>query len=288
MREASPAFVAFACEQIASLGAAVEQRLERAGQAEERRMKTDRLFPVLTEATRLLDEVDPGQADDAAQRLLEIDRRWFRLGDAADRRRIGEEMIALLLRKATAVLQQKKLDERTYGRALPLLEEARNVADAIDSPRLSELRDRVRKTVHRQKAAEQIDRLKTVLERSPGAMIARKTLVRMLLVDMDAPAAAAKWVEPIGDATLTRRVTLAARPLEKLEPEEARDLGRWYRELAAEAEGPARLDMLYRARRCFEHAIAALEQSHPLRQILARDLGGVVELLQRYTPEQDG
>ena len=272
---------ALIADRIESLALRVERRLKKMGE-------TDRLvrevYPARARAAKLLWACDPERQGEAEQRLLAALRDWFRTERGPDRASPGARLVALLSAMADAELEARTYHKPAYDAALPLIEEARNVAGAINSPRFDPLRARVRQLTATRRSVEQIQRLRAILERSPDARIARRTLVRLLVVEMNDPAAAAKHARGLQFNDTERMVQLAAKPIEQLTCDEAQAVAGWYRDHADGAVGPEKTNMLRRVGAFLQRAVAACSETDPLRAKLQHDLEAVKARLERITP----
>ena len=259
-------------DRIESLALRVERELKKMGE-------TDRLvrevYPARARAAKLLWACDPERHGEAEHRLLAALRDWFRAEQGPDRASPGARLIALLSAMADAELEGRTYQKAAYDAALPLVEEARNVAGVIGSPRLDHLRARVRQLTATRRTVEQIQRLRAILERSPDAEIARRTLVQLLVVEMDDPAAAAKHAAGLKLNDTEHMVKLAAQPVEQLTCDEAQAVADWYRDHADGTVGPEKIDMLQRVRAYLSRAVDACGETDPLRTKLQHDLDAV-------------
>jgi hypothetical protein len=109
-------------------------------------------------------------------------------------------------------------------------------ADAIEA--------QVKAFAARQKSAAEAERLKKQVEADPANAKARGQLVRLLVVDLDSPAEAAKYLDESSDATLRKFVPAAARPVTDAPELACLELMDWYVTLAATA-GPAGKAAMY-------------------------------------------
>jgi thioredoxin-like negative regulator of GroEL len=76
-----------------------------------------------------------------------------------------------------------------------------------------------------QKTSQQVAALKTRLQSAPTDAATRAELVKTLLVDLDNPAAAAKFVDTSLDATLQKFVPAAAKGVEQTPELACKELG---------------------------------------------------------------
>jgi hypothetical protein len=94
--------------------------------------------------------------------------------------------------------------------------------------------------------------LKARLQSAPTDAAVRTELVTALVVDLNDPAAAAKFVDATLDAALQKFVPAAARGIDQTPELACPQLGDWYRGLADKAPAPARPPMLARARAYYD------------------------------------
>jgi hypothetical protein len=205
------------------------------------------------QAKRTLAQRDPKAAVDFAQSLIK---------DAAELKD-DPKFQALVFNKAHEIAFR--------GGAYPAAEEAmeklaaaqpalRREADeklllALERDRRPEARAKLDATRARVLAVKRLAQLEQAVQKSPNKRDAAD-LVRMLLVEFDAPAKAAAHVAAAEDDVLKRVVQLAAKDITDLTEPEAKELGDWYQARATGASAAGRAVALGRAKGCYERFLS--------------------------------
>lgn len=252
-----PAFLALVCEAACDLALAHPSGYEAAAEA---------MGLVLAHV--------PAKAAAARGRLLEVRARQFDAATGDAKKPAGEALLDLLLEDADA--KQKAGDP---AEAAALLRRARPVAAAAGSPRLAEIDERSQAITLRMQVERRIKDVEALLERDPKNGSAREGLVRLYLVELDDPAAAAKVLEGVGDKNLKKYVPAAARPLEEAPELACLELGEWYAGLAGLAPKHARAPMYARAKPYLERFLSLHEAKNLDRTRGTVALGKVNEAL---------
>jgi hypothetical protein len=117
------------------------------------------------------------------------------------------------------------------------------VARQAKSQKAEAIEARVKALAARQKSAAEVERLKRQVAADPNAKT-RDQLVRLLVVDLDNPAEAAKYIDESSDATFRKFVPAAAKPVADAPEMACLELMDWYVTLAATA-GPAGKAAMY-------------------------------------------
>jgi hypothetical protein len=133
---------------------------------------------------------------------------------------------------------------------------------------------KVKELTARQAASKKAAALKARLDKDPADAKAAADLIRLLLIEMDQPAAAAEHVDAITDPELKAVASLAAKAAKSpddLDESEAMMLADWYKSQAASATPAGRAAASRRARACYERFLAlhAAEDAQRLAAKLA-------------------
>jgi hypothetical protein len=131
----------------------------------------------------------------------------------------------------------------TEGAHIRILKAA-TLARQTKSQKADTVEAQLRAVTARQKSAAEAERLKKQVEADPANAKARDQLVRLLVVDLDSPAEAAKYVDESSDATLRKFVPAAAKAVADAPEMACLALTDWYMQLAATA-GPAGKAAMY-------------------------------------------
>jgi hypothetical protein len=220
-----PEFLAILCENACDLGLAHPDGYAAAEEA------------VQLEAASL-----PGKAAACAERVVEIRQRQFEAAKAEGRAAAGEALIDAILK---ALQEGQKTGARpdeaaSYKRAL-------TVARAVKSDRAAALDAHLKALEQLARVGVEVESLKKQLAADPQNPAVRLRLVRALVVDLNDPAEAAKFLEGVQDAVLVKYVPAATKPLEEVPELALLELGDWYRGLAETAPSAAKPPMFARA-----------------------------------------
>jgi len=179
-----------------------------------------------------LSEAIPEKAGAAAGRIVGIRQKQFSAARGADRSKAGEALIDALLAAADSAENAGDLSD-----AETLLRRAQRVGRSVRSDRLSGIDARLSRVAHAIQTATSIAQHKDRLAKDPANHGARAELVRLLLVDADDPAEAAKYVEGLEDEAMRANVLAAAKGPEAADEPGCMELGEWYRSLGEVARG---------------------------------------------------
>ncbi len=166
-------------------------------------------------------------------------------GDA--KAKVGEALVQALMNQADA--------EAAAGSAAAAdtARQALAVAAAIKSESRATVQAWLSTVGAREETRKQVAALKAKLLADPKDSASRKELVRLLLVEEDDPAEAAKYVDESLDEPTRKCVPGAAKGVEVAPEPACQELGKWYQDLADQAASPgAKAAMLGRARRYWE------------------------------------
>ena len=195
------------------------------------------------EAMRLLAATVPEQSLACTERIVEICQRQFDAVRGADRAKAGEALVDALLSLVDAHVAVGE-----SAAALAPCRRAAAVARVINSPRKASVEASLTALEQAARAAVEVEDLKEQLAQDPQNRAVREKLVRRLLVDLDNPAEAARYVEGVEDPSLLKFVAAAAKPPDEAPEMACLELAEWYRGLAEAAPPAAKAAMLARAR----------------------------------------
>jgi len=225
-----PALVAVLCEKAADLGGSHADGAATA-----------------IEAMEFLGLQGPAKAGACTERVVEIREGQYNRARDAAKAEAGESLIDALLG-----LVDVKLDADDPSGAAVACRRAQAIARTIKSERCDQIDARLKEMAGLMKAAREIENMKALIERNPENVAAREKLVRLCLVDLDAPAAAAKHLEGVKDASLRKYVPAAAKDVEAAPELACLELGEWYRSLGEAAEEGAKAAMFARAQAYYQ------------------------------------
>jgi hypothetical protein len=198
-------------------------------------------------AAELLAARAPERAEALQERVLSIRQRQYDASRGDGRSAAGEALIKSLTDAAAARTGAGAFDEaaRFYRQAL-------TVARAIRSASSEWIGSQMKRMAEHQRLAADLPRLVANLKANPDNRAARDQLIRLLLVYLDIPAEAAKYVDDKCDPSLAKYVPAAAKSVEAAPEVACVELADWYRQLAAAAVPASKVAMFIRARKYCE------------------------------------
>ncbi len=228
--EAQPALLAILCEKAFDLAA---------GDA--------RGHDTALAAAELLATKEPSRAEALQERVLSICQRRYDTTRGNARSAAGEALITCLTDAAAT-----RTGTGAFKDAATFYRRALTVARAIRSANAEWIRSQMKRLGERQRLAANLPRLVANLKANPGNRDARDQLIRLLLVDLDNPAEAAKYLDDQCDPSLRKYVPAAAKPVEAAPEVACVEMADWYRQLAAAAVPVSKIGMLVRGRSYYE------------------------------------
>ncbi len=189
-----------------------------------------------------IDAAPDGAAEPRAKLVDLYQAAYVRARGAAERADLGRALLEALLALADA-------EAETYDTtaAVAALRRAQGVARAVRSPEAEVIQARLRHAVTRQRIQARTEALAEAVAADAADAEARRTLVRLILIELDAPERAAEHLAPDADDVESKLVLLAAMTPDRLPERAALRLAEWYEDLAADATPPAEPTMLERA-----------------------------------------
>jgi len=210
--------------------------------------------------------LDGGGKPDWFEKLVDVQALRYRRSSAKDKAAAASDYVDALLRSATA--------EEAAGRvadARKRFQLAYRVARAgrMDVAKMIPLR--LKALDARQRVERLLGQSRRLVEKDPEDTRAAATLVRILLCEMDDPAAASKHLsEAAGEAQRTY-IPLACRPIEQMNETQCDELAKWYAELAKTASECGKPRMLARTVGYLERYLA-LHAQQDVPHLTAKDL----------------
>jgi len=189
----------------------------------------------------------------------------------AEKAAISEKIVELLVQAGEVAA--KKGD---WVSAYDAYSEARTTATRYKLLVRDNLTARVRTVLRLAKAVELVDKYDQTLKTRPDDVDARSKIVRTLLVTLDDPARAAKYVNEDSEPKYQSYVPLAGKEASEVPLEGCKSLGEWYsKELARSMVSLDKHRMLKRAKLYYERAlelhgkadIASAAMKHQISQI---------------------
>ncbi|MCX7011771.1 MAG: hypothetical protein NTW86_04265 [Candidatus Sumerlaeota bacterium] len=211
--EAQPEFLAILCTNACELAAADPKGYETA-QA----------------ACDLAMEKAPAAAGACQDAIVTIRRRQYDAARGDAKAQACDALIDALAAAADTCLR----GGNTEGAYVRLLKAA-TVARQARSQKADMIEALLKTVAARQRSAAEAERVKKQLEADPANAKVRDQLVRLLVVDLDSPAEAAKYLDGSSDATLRKFVPAAAKPVADAPELACPEMMDWYVTLAATA-----------------------------------------------------
>jgi hypothetical protein len=210
-------------------------------------------YPTAIRALETLARRAPEREIDALQSLAELYLRQSAQVQGTDRARYRGRQLDTLVRVGD--LHVRAAD---YAEAVRAYRTALSVATALRSPKLDAIRAALAFALGRQRIVAEVESLATRLAADPTDAAARERLVRLHVVELDDPDAAARYVRPdAASADVTAKyVVLATMSVERLPERACLEMGAWYAGLAEEASEAARRNVLGRAAAYYERFLA--------------------------------
>ena len=184
-------------------------------------------------AAGLVAEKAPDLAGPCQDQIIALHQRRYATARGDEKTQVGEDLVDALV--ASAAAKSRAGDDEEAGARL---RKAVGVARAIKSAKVDVVESHLRTMAARQKARAQAEGLRAQVEADPANAKARDQLVRVLVVDLDRPAEAAKYLDETIDGALRKYVPAAAKPVAEAPEMACLELADWYLQLAS-AAGPA-------------------------------------------------
>jgi len=193
----------------------------------------------------------PAKAGECAERLVTVRQKQYALAARDAKAAAAEALVDALLGAADA-----KSAAGDPAGAVSLCRRAEGIARAVKSDRLADVAARREHLAHRLTVHREIANMKALVARDSGNTAAREKLVRLYLVDLDDPAAAAKHLEGAEDESLKKYVPAAGKGVEAAPELASNQLGDWYRGLGEGAQGGAKAAMFARAKAYYDRFLS--------------------------------
>ena len=228
--ESQPALMAVLCEKCFDLAA-----------------QDPRGYDTAVAAAELLARKVPQRAEAMQERIFSVRQRHYDAARGDARNVAGEALIKCLTDVAAA-----RTGAGAFEEAAKFYRQALTVARAIRSASADWIGSQIKRLGEQQRLAANLPRLVANLKANPDNREARNQLIRLLLVDLDTPAEAAKHLDDKCEPSLCKYVPAAAKPVEEAPEAACVELADWYRQLAAAAVPASKVGVLLRARGYYE------------------------------------
>ncbi|MCX5655190.1 MAG: hypothetical protein NTY65_11135 [Planctomycetota bacterium] len=231
---AQPALLAVLCEKAAELGKPTPAGRTTAVQAME-----------------LLAEKIPDRKVACLERITALRQMDYDAGRPEAKAQAGEALLSALLALADA-----KIAAGNSAGASDACRKALALATSLKSESQTAVQGRLDLLAARQKAEQKVAALKARLATVPTDAAARADLVKTLVTELDDPTAAAAFVDSSLDAALQKFVPAAAKGVEQTPEVACKELGDWYRGMADQVTGAARMPLVARAKAYYGRFLA--------------------------------
>jgi hypothetical protein len=195
-------------------------------------------YPSAETALNLLGESAPDRQEQWDEKRLELYLLQYRGARGASKRPLGESYIT-----QSIVVGDHKGAKGHWSEAAKFYQQAVNTATYLRSLQKAQAAEKLAQAEQMKQAEQLEERLKG----EPQNAAARVALVK-LYIELDHPAEAAKYVDPIVGEPWRTCVPLAAKPATDLPTQVCYELGNWYRTLAFSSRPPAKLTLAQRAK----------------------------------------
>jgi len=237
-------------------------------------------YPVAAEALELLASRVPDRAADARARAIDLWQKVYRAVRAEEQAEAGQRLVDLLA--AQGAEESHAMD---YGKASATYLRAFGIAEALELPEARTLRSRLAQAKTRMRIKNEVDRLTAHLAEKPDDVEARDRVVRLFLVELDAPEQAGKYLAVGANDLESKLILLAGMTLGRLPEAALLKLGQWYANLAAKAGPAAEEAMLLRAETYYEVFLEKHADDDALRAQAEAGLQAVAGALEKFKPK---
>ncbi len=234
-------------------------------------------FELTITALDLLAERDQSQRASAQERALVVMQQRYNGARGEERLAVGKAMLERLRDAGQGALP----DDPTVARGHYL--RAITLATSIDREAVAELRQCVLDIDVRIRLNRQVDLLSERLRGDPADQATRQSLVELLVIELDDPANAERFLSAEVSEPFRLYVPLAARDCRGASPEESMGLGDWYLSLAQRATGTTKARLLQRAASGYKRFLA-LHRQDDLEAVKARGALASIEASATASP----
>ncbi|MCY2927589.1 MAG: hypothetical protein NT031_19550, partial [Planctomycetota bacterium] len=182
------------------------------------------------------------RADWQAKRLQALQTR-FQAARPDDKQPAGDEYITALIATADDEVEAGQIDKAVAHYKL-----AFDVGKTFRSGVKTDIADRIHQAEARRELDRQLKQLQDKLAATPTDALTREKLVRLIVLDLDAPVKAAAFLNDDLDQAMRTYVPLAGKEVESVEEKVALEMGRWYESMLAGASPAGARTALERAR----------------------------------------
>jgi hypothetical protein len=204
-------------------------------------------FETALAAADLLADKAPALVHETEETVLAIRKKQYDASPAEWKAAAGEVYVQCLAVAAAGKARTGNIEE-----ALSLCRMASRIARDIRLANTEAVDAQIKRLTEMQKIVGRVPQLKAQLKADPANRKAREELLRLYVVELDNPAEAEAFLDDQSDPAYRKYVPAAAKPVDAAPEEACRELGDWYRELAASATALGQASTLARARAYYE------------------------------------
>jgi hypothetical protein len=232
--DSSPALQVLLCQKAAELGS-----MDPKG------------YDTAEAAADLLVEKSPGNESLAREMIIQLHQRRYEISRPADKAEAAQVLLDDLLTLASAKAQAGDTDE-----ALKRLKQAQAVLAGFRSPLPENLTAQAKRVADLSKTMGRVQVLKGLLGPDAAGKTAREELVRLLFLDLDSPAEAAKYLDESSDPQMRKYLPALARKVDETPELACLEIGDWLRGLAGSPTGAGKAGPLRRAIAYYERFLS--------------------------------
>jgi formylglycine-generating enzyme required for sulfatase activity len=207
--------------------------------------------PTAILAARMRMDQEPGNQQPWREKLLTACRFAYQKSNGSDKTRAAETLISELMDFVDTLS-----DAGNFADAVKPLQECRQAAVSVKSPRLEEITDRIKAVNTRIDSDKKFSSYVAKLKENPDSAAMAKAAVMLCMVQRDRPADAVPYAAATGDETLKKLVPLAAQDQGKVSEQIAGELAAWYQPLAKKADRPNKIAILKRVMKYYDRMLA--------------------------------
>ena len=237
-------------------------------------------FEIAEKSIELLAETEPDRKTESKAREVKLYRVWYGfIRDKEEKAELGNKLVASLLESSALYEKENKWLEATKA-----YRSARSIAISLKIDNAGEIQQKQNRAAYLARTHQNVARYKKSLEKKPESLSVRTALLSALLIDLDDPKEALKYLSGEVDKEWQVYVPLAAKSVEELKPEECRALGDWYYKNILKRTGTsAKTNVLHRAKMYYDLFLKQVSDSNAQTFKARISLGQVENALQRLS-----
>ncbi len=201
-------------------------------------------------ALELLASRCPAEIEEVEERLQTIWPRQIASAPADQRASLASSVVDRLLARGD------RLAESQFEKAITSYRMALSMAIQSKLSNEAQIRARIEASQYRQRVRLQVQQWSEKLLSQPLDQALRHRIIEILVMELDSPADANRYLTKEADAQLIRFVTLAISDGRGASPEESFKLAEWYLSFESKASTAAKPAILIRARSYFRRYLA--------------------------------